>query len=689
MKIVLVFPPFYLESMYNLPPLGIISLATGLADTGHQAVIIDFVLELRRKGIRSGKRIYEDCTERILAEDPDVVGFSAQCTTYPPVIQIARKVKDARSDTKIIIGGHNASFVDRLTLEKYPWIDCIVRGEGEITFKELVDSYEKGKNGEGILGITYRDYDQIIENPDRMLISDLDSLPIPDYTLVPPLAEYKNACELPRSIAILEVGRGCPHNCIYCSESKFWKRRSRTYSVDRIVGEMKVLHEKHEAECFVLAYDQFTANSAFVKEFCRKVKAENMNHVPWYCISRLDTLDGELLDLMREAGCESMCFGIDSGSPKTLSFIRKNINRDILYWQVEETTRRGIIPTLSYIIGFPEEEKEDIDATLNLALQTGILGNNNPLLQIPTVLPGTDLYKKYCEQLTRKVDTYFSLGIEFNNGTRLESDERLIDDSPEIFSSFYNIPCKGMPLDQLNIIASYFPFIVNFYPRSFYLLSLECEKSVSDLFLEWLLWVNDRLERNEITLTPQDCYLHFESYARSLLEQKGKVKRKYVFDLLRYETNCLEVAKWDVSGKEFKPPRGNLSDTRPVKSSQILVEEFSFNIPLIIEDMKKDRVKESYPEEVTILVFKHENKQLVVNEINNFGRDMLELCNGRNSLKHISDSLYPRYGSGMSREDFFESCIEALEMLGEMKYLTCVTSCQPAQAPGKGGEINA
>ena len=341
-----------------------------------------------------------------------------------------------------------------------------------------------------------------------------------------------------------------------------------------------------------------------------------------------------------------------------------------MYRQVEETPRRGIIPTLSYVIGIPEEEKEDIDATLSLALQTGILGNNNPLMQMPTVLPGTDFHKKYFGKLTRKVDTYFALGIEFNYGTRLEIDEQLINESPEIFSSFYNIPCKGMPLDQLNIIASYFPFIVNFYPKSFYLLSKECGKSVSDLFLEWLLWVNDKLERDEITLTPSDCYLHFSHYAESLLASLEKVQRKYIHDILRYETNSLDVAQWDTASDKFDLAGADLSNFKPIKSKKIIIDEFQFNIPVIIDDLKKNRVKETYPVEPTTLVFKHENKQLVVNEINEFGKDLLNLSNGRNTLKNISEKLYEKYGSGMTRKDFFESCLEAVQTLGVMNYLS-------------------
>jgi radical SAM superfamily enzyme YgiQ (UPF0313 family) len=253
-------------------------------------------------------------------------------------------------------------------------VDCIVRGEGEISFPELVSAYESGKNEEGILGVTYRNGQDIVRNNERDLISNLDDLPLPDYSFLPPLAKYRDECELARSIAILEVGRGCPHK-----------------SVSRLVKEMGNLYQNFGAECFLLAYDQFTARRKFVESFCHQVIHEGLNHLPWYCISRLDTVDAKLLALMREAGCESMCYGIDSGSKKTLSFIRKNIDQGILYQRVVETADNGIIPTLSYVIGFPVEEKGDIDETLWLALRAGIVGNNNPLIQLPTVLPGTDL----------------------------------------------------------------------------------------------------------------------------------------------------------------------------------------------------------------------------------------------------------------------------------------------------------
>lgn len=666
MKIALVFPPYYLESMYDLPPLGLINLATALKPSPHQTVLFDFVLALRQGRLAMGKSIYDECAEMIMGEDPDLVAFSAQCTTYPPVLQIARRIREAKKGLRIVIGGHNASFVDRETLSGYPWIDAIVRGEGEITFPELVRAYDRGELGQGVAGVSFREGREIIRNEDRDLIRHLDDLPLPDYSFLPPLSEYRDACDIPRSIAILEVGRGCPHRCIYCSESIMWRRRTRTFSVGRLIKEMQHLHEKFGAECFLLAYDQFTANRSFVEDFCRQAIAARLSHIPWYCISRLDSVDAPLLALMREAGCESMCYGIDSGSERTLAFIRKNIDREILYQRVTETTDQGIIPTLSYVIGFPEEQQEDIDETLNLALMTGNLGNSNPLIQLTTILPGTDLYHRYGEHLVREVDTYFSLGLEFDQGRRLPGDEGLIQGDPKVFSSFYNLPCPARPLRELNLIAGYFPLIVNFYPRTFLLLGMELGRPPSELFLHWMDWLVKKTGKERPSLLPQDCYQHFAAFAHESLKDLDTLRFSHLHDITRYETHALEAGKFDLPKSSFHIDLLRIGVFRPRKNRDIVLQGFSYDMPHIVAELKAAIFRESYPEKITFLIFKQEGNQLDVSEINEFGKDFLSLCDGNTPMEEISRRLHSQYGRDMDYEEFHESCIEALQELGKM-----------------------
>lgn len=669
MKISLVFPPFYVESMYNLPPLGLVNLATTLAGTDHHIVIHDLVLALRKKDLRMSQSIYGDSADIILQHDPDVVGFSAQCTTYPAVVQIAERLKKAKRDMAIVVGGHNASFVDEETLLAHPQIDGVVRGEGEMTFRELVDAYDSGETLETIAGLTFRTGSHVVRNQDRALISDLDQLPLPDYSLVPALSEYRDACGIPRSIAILEVGRGCPHRCVYCSESRLWRRRTRTFSVGRLVQEMQDLHEQHQAECFLLAYDQFTANRAFVEEFCESVISSGLHRLPWYCISRLDTVDARLLARMREAGCESMCYGIDSGSKRTLAFIGKRLDESILYRRVKETTDQGMVPTLSFVVGFPEEEREDIDQTLILALKTGVQGNSNPLIQMPTVLPGTELYERYRESLLREVDTYFSLGLEFDEGRRLASDERLINGDRNVFSSFYNVPCKGMSLVSLHLLASFFPLVVNLYPKSFLLLTLASGESVSTLFMEWLNGVRVKEKREGLFLTAPDCYRHFTRFVEDRLQGSFPDGWLHLRDVLDYETAAIEVGKFSGPERTGNIDLYGLKDWRPLRRRNVLVRGFERNVPCIIEDMKAGLFREQYPLEPVWLIFRQSANQLEVTEINEFGKDFLSRCDGSATVAEITGALFAQYGRDMDYGVFAEDCRKALMGLWEMNLL--------------------
>lgn len=672
MNISLVFPPFFLSSMYNLPPLGLINLATSLKDSPHQVRVVDLVLAIRQGTLKMGGNMYDNCADIILEQDPDIVGFSAQCTTYPAILQISKRLKHTKSAIQIVLGGHNASFLDTETLDAFSSVDVIISGEGEITFREWVTCCDEMRQPIGIPGITWRNGRHIIRNEPRELISDLDTLPLPDYSLLPPFSAYRDACQLPRSIAILEVGRGCPHRCIYCSESLMWRRKTRTFSVSRLVEEMETLHIRFGAECFLLAYDQFTANRSFVEAFCHLVIQKGINHIPWYCISRLDSVDAPLLQLMREAGCESMCYGIDSGSRKTLSFIRKQIRPNILYERVVETATQGIIPTLSFVVGFPEEEREDIDQTLTLALRAGIAGNNNPLIQMPTVLPGTDLHKRYGNALIRVVDTYFALGLEFDEGRRLETDENLINAHPFIFSSFYNLPCRGVPLEELGRITSYFPYMVQLYPRSFLILAIEYALSVSDLFSDWLKWLQHRKKEPLMELTPQDTYAYFNSFVKDLMKKKGPPTRRYLFDLLRYETIAISVAKASFQQKPIHIDIHRAKALKPLKQSKIRVESFDFDLPVIIFDLKKGIFNASYTPKKTVLTFLQEDDTLDVLEINDFLTDFLTNCDGDATLEEISHKLHPLFGKGLNAEAFFANCLEALQNLNENNMIQSV-----------------
>jgi radical SAM superfamily enzyme YgiQ (UPF0313 family) len=666
MNIALVFPPFYLEAMYNLPPLGLINLATVLKSSPHHVKIFDFPLAIRQKSLPMDANIYSECARQVLQFAPDVAGFSVQCTTYPPAVGIAGELKKLDPRLKIVFGGHNASCIDELTLARFPFIDAIVRGEGEITFPELILAFEGRVSLASVDGITFRLSDRIIRNPDRGFVEPIDSLPVGDYTFVPPLSVYRDVCGIGRSIAILEVGRGCPHRCVYCSQSLMWKRKTRTFSIARIVAEMKNLAENFGAECFLLAYDQFTARRKFAEQFCLELINAGLNHLPWYCISRLDTVDGDLLNMMRKAGCETMCYGIDSGSARTLAFIRKDIDRDLLFHRVRETTEAGIVPTLSFVIGFPEESREDLEATLELALKSAATGNANILVQMATILPGTDLYERYRHRLVRQVDTYFSLGIEFDGGKRIASDDALIDSKPSIFSSFYNLPCPAGSLEEINQLATCFTIIAALYPRSLFLLSLELNRTVLDLFFDFL---NRLAQIDGSTLTPGACIKHFGDFAADSLLRREVHVRDYIPEVVEYETCLLRAGRNGSPSPSFQIGSSRMLGLKPQKQEKILIEQFTYDIPSLILEMKFGRFPDKCSRRAVFLAFTQAGGGVEVREINEFGFDFLQSCEGRRTLEEIANQLYPKYGANKERTEFAILCAEAAGTLADLGLL--------------------
>lgn len=667
MRVSLVFPPFFLRSLYNLPPLGLLNLATVLREAGYEVAVCDLVLAIRMKKLSMGVSIYRDSAQMILGQEPDLVAFSVQCATFPAVIRIAEILKQIKPGIRIVAGGHDVTFVDECAMKRFSWFDAVVRGEGEITLGELAAAYASGGDESCIDGVTWRHGSHIVRNPDRKLIASLDELPIPDYSLVPGLDVYRDACGIPRSIAILEAGRGCPHHCVYCSESVLWRRRSRTFSIPRIIGEMRRLRDCFGAECFLLAYDQFTADRTFVEDFCRSILDEGLSDTPWYCISRLDSVDRPLLGLMREAGCESMCYGIDSGSKRTLSFIGKRIDEGILYQRVRETTDQGMVPTLSFVIGFPEEKRDDIDKTLSLALRAGIQGNSNPLIQMPTVLPGTELHRRYHDRLVRNADTYFSLGLEFDDGHRIEADSRLIDSDPFIFSGFHNLPCSGMSLEELERIASWFPIIVNLYPKSFLLLALALGESVSRLFTRFLERVAEEEEKNARSLTPADCRRSLPSFAHQAFSEGNFLNWRHLPEIILYESLAIDAGEFPRNSGSATADLCMLHEWFPLRSRCAVISEFRYSLPDIIADMKECIFNENYEEEPTILAFTVKDNGLEVTEINEFGRDLLELSDGSATLEEVTRELYRRFGTGMDSTRFNNECREAVTTLMEME----------------------
>lgn len=414
-------------------PLGLLSLASVLEHNGHQVKIVDFNYALIEKEISLDKNFYASAATKILNHQPECVGFSTTCNSYHMMLRIAEAIKIKAPDILVVFGGPQASVVDVETLNVFPFVDMIIRGEAETSFPRLLSVISGKKVTEAVNGLTYRDQHRVVRFPDEKLIDNLDSLPMPAYHLFP----YKISNPVP-----LDVGRGCPFDCSFCSTSIFWKRLFRLKSATRIINEMQTLKRKYEVNSFSFFHDSFTFDKKWLTRFCHLLAEEKMD-ITWSCYARIDCIGPQLIQLMAKVGCKGIFYGIETGSEIMQKIIGKNLQLKNLQAIVEATLAAKMDATLSFISGFPAEQKTDLDATINL-IQT--LLNKPVKIQLHLLGPqvGTREYTLNSDKLC--FDGYYS---DINGTTSMFLEPELFKQHPKIFASNYFYRTDHIPRDLL------------------------------------------------------------------------------------------------------------------------------------------------------------------------------------------------------------------------------------------------
>ena len=280
----------------------------------------------------------------------------------------------------------------------------------------------------------------MICNPSSPIIEDLDQLPVPAYDCYP-------IRELELAAIRVEAGRGCPFSCTFCSTASFFGRSYRLKSTARLLAEMDGLNSIYGFNVFKLNHDLFTVNRKKVVEFCHAMLERDYT---WSCSARVDCVDPDLLELMWEAGCRDIYFGIESGSARMQAICRKRLDLDLVEPTLDITSRLGIRTVTSFITGYPEEEKEDQDSTLNLAARLLCRPDrlNESQLHLLAPEPGTQLTAQYGKQL------FYDGYITDFNFPWLESDDRsLLVGDPVIFANHHYFP-SSLPRDQHVFVTS-------------------------------------------------------------------------------------------------------------------------------------------------------------------------------------------------------------------------------------------
>lgn len=407
MKLLLIDPPFKsLAGMFSFYfPLGLTYLAATAKQAGFDCGILDMDAAEPRSGSLDNAREYDQygaylqalknldhptwdlMRTLILDQKPDFIGITALTTKFGSVIQTARICKEILPQVPVIVGGAHASAMPELTM-KVSDIDYVLRGEADESLPELLLSLRDGGALENVAGLSYRDADgKIRHNVDRVFVKDLDSLPLPDRSALLHPQHYSS-----EDMGVLLTSRGCPYRCSYCFH--MWDFKVRYRSTNKVLEEIRHIHNTYGTRQFSLKDDSFTVNRQRVLELCRALKQEPFK-IGFNCTTRVDILDDELVTAMKQAGCNQINVGIESGSARILAATDKNITHAQVLTAASLLNRHNLFWSGYFMIGLPEETEQDIRKTMAFLGKArpfyGGLGVYNPFPRTKLFTQGVQL----------------------------------------------------------------------------------------------------------------------------------------------------------------------------------------------------------------------------------------------------------------------------------------------------------
>ncbi len=337
---------------------------------------------------------------RLLAEKvrrlmPLAVGIPYFSPLKTVTDRIATVIKEVNPDIKVIAGAFHSTFCPEEVIRD-PNVDFVVRGEGEVPLLSLImEIKQPNPKWERVPGIHYRDGDgQIKSNPSVALIENLDQLPFParDLVLDCDYNQFSNHS--------LITNRGCPYKCTFCGDKRLWGGIVRRRSVPNVIEEIKLLKNTYPINYFDIVDGTFTYDREYLRLFCQAM-IDNEFDVRWGCTARYDNLDKELLALMKKAGCYGLYVGLESGSNRMLEYMMKKETVERSLEVSKMIYDSGIIQVTSVLLGMPDEDKEDIEKTLEVMrhYKTDFFDVNN---YVP--LPGTPHWDALSEEERQAID---------------------------------------------------------------------------------------------------------------------------------------------------------------------------------------------------------------------------------------------------------------------------------------------
>ena len=384
-KIVLVNPAYsdssrmIKKSAWISMPLGLLYLAAILETKSHYVKIID--MEVSRLTNLDIKTIIEK-------ENPSFVGITATTPMIKRALELSRIVKEVNKGIKVLLGGPHPTNMPTETIDNEA-VDIVVSKEGEITICEIVDALSRGNDISGhTKGIYFKKNGKIVFTGEREPIPNLDILPFPAWHLID-MSAYRHPLSRSETFASVLTSRGCPWRCTFCSRGVFG-HNYRKRSAKNVLDEIQILIKKYNIKEVHFIDDTLTLDRSHIEEICHEIINRGWD-LKWATPNgvNINTLDYNLLNLMKEAGCYSLSFGVESGNQETLDYIKKHQSLKKIKEVFNTCHKIGLETVAFIIIGFPNEDRIKIDQTLKFLKEIKADVADIHML-IP--LPGTELY---------------------------------------------------------------------------------------------------------------------------------------------------------------------------------------------------------------------------------------------------------------------------------------------------------
>jgi len=370
MKTLLIQPPVQLDELYGdlgkagseLAPQGLCTIATIAKMNDYDVSILD---------AEALKLTVDQTIDKILELEPDIVGFTLYTSFLPTVAELVSRLRQIYKrngkELTILVGGSHATITRNKVLEELPGVDIACIGEGEKTFVEILYALENAINLKEVAGIVFRGEDgNIIGTQRRPFISDLDLLPIPDWSLLPELKEYYCAAgdSIKRSpSAGIVTSRGCEGKCYFCNP---WQlgRKNRYHSAEYVYQMVVNLMENYGIRDIYIQDDSFLQHRVNVMAFC-KILIEKKVDLTWACHGRVNHVDKVMLQLMKKSGCWQVALGLESGSQKILNNINKGTTVEQNFKALEICKEVGLDVKGLFMIGCFGEDHDTIKETID------------------------------------------------------------------------------------------------------------------------------------------------------------------------------------------------------------------------------------------------------------------------------------------------------------------------------------